>query len=109
MACIGALTHYTLSTPHPIQLILQLPSNVIWYGVGLGFLVTVLPTVMLIQSIERLGASQSAMIASIGPVLTILLAVVFLNEHLNMWQWVGCLLNIVGVMMITLRKKRLRH
>ena len=52
----------------------------IWYGIGLGFLVTVLPTVMLMQSIERLGASQSAMIASIGPVLTILLAVAFLNE-----------------------------
>jgi len=49
------------------------------------------------------------MIASIGPVLTILLAVAFLNERLNMWQWVGCLLNIVGVMMITLRKKRLKH
>ncbi|MDU5497517.1 MAG: EamA family transporter, partial [Acinetobacter baumannii] len=31
------------------------------------------------------------------------------NEHLNMWQWVGCFLNIVGVMMITLRKKRLKH
>ncbi|WP_151963977.1 DMT family transporter [Acinetobacter oleivorans] len=109
VACIGTLTHYTLSTPHPIQLLLQLPSSVIWYGIGLGFLVTVLPTVMLMQSIERLGASQSAMIASIGPVLTILLAVAFLNEHLNMWQWVGCLLNIIGVMMITLRKKRLKH
>ena len=109
VACIGTLTHYALSTPHPIQLLLQLPSSVIWYGIGLGFLVTVLPTVMLIQSIERLGASQSAMIASIGPVLTILLAVAFLNEHLNIWQWVGCLLNIVGVMMITLRKKRLKH
>ncbi|MDB9696222.1 hypothetical protein OPU39_20760, partial [Acinetobacter nosocomialis] len=24
-------------------------------------------------------------------------------------KWVGCLLNIVGVMMITLRKKRLKH
>jgi drug/metabolite transporter (DMT)-like permease len=109
VACIGTLTHYALSTPHPIQLLLQLPSSVIWYGIGLGFLVTVLPTVMLMQSIERLGASQSAMIASIGPVLTILLAVAFLNEHLNMWQWVGCLLNIIGVMMIILRKKRLKH
>ena len=39
VACIGALTHYALSTTNPIQLILQLPSSVIWYGVGLGFLV----------------------------------------------------------------------
>ena len=37
VACIGTLTHYALSTPHPIQLLLQLPSSVIWYGIGLGF------------------------------------------------------------------------
>ena len=91
------------------MLIQQLPHAVLWYGVALGFFVTVVPTVLLMQSIERLGAAQSAMIASIGPILTILLAVAFLNEHLNFWQWVGCALNIVGVMMITLSKKKLTN
>ncbi len=109
IACIGTLIHYFIATPHPLALLMQLPASVIWYGVGLGFLVTVLPTIFLMQSIERLGASQSAMIASIGPILTILLAVLFLNEHLNLWQWLGCILNIVGVMMITLSKKKLKH
>lgn len=109
VACLGTLVHYAFSTTHPVQLLMQLPTSVIWYGIGLGFLVTVLPTVMLMQSIERLGASQSAMIASIGPILTILLAVAFLNEHLNLWQWLGCILNIAGVMMITLSKKKLQH
>ena len=61
------------------------------------------------QSIQRLGASQSAMIASIGPILTIIFAVLFLNEHLNLWQWIGCGLNIVGVLMISLGKSRLKH
>ena len=109
IACIGTLTHYLIAIPNPIGLLVQLPSSVIWYGIGLGFLVTVLPTVMLMQSIERLGASQSAMIASIGPILTIILATLFLGEKMNTIQWFGCGLNIVGVMMITLSKKKLAH
>lgn len=59
------------------------------------------------QSIERLGAAHSAMIASIGPILTIVLATLFLDEYLNAWQWLGCALNIIGVMMISLSKKKL--
>lgn len=109
IACIGTLTHYFVATPQPLNLLSQLPSSVIWYGVALGFLVTVLPTILMAQSIARLGAAQSAMIASIGPILTIILATIFLGEHLNTIQWLGCMLNIVGVMMITLSKKKFSH
>lgn len=109
VACIGTLIHFFIATAEPIQLIQQLPADVFYYGLGLGFLVTVLPTILLMQSIERLGAAQSAMIASIGPILTLILAVAFLDEHLNAWQWFGCGLNILGVMIITLGKKKLNH
>ena len=109
VACIGTLTHYVIATPDPIGLITQLPSSVIWYGIALGFAVTVLPTIFVAQGIARLGASQTAMIASIGPILTIILATLFLGETMNHIQWFGCALNIIGVMMITLSKKKLAH
>lgn len=109
IACIGTLTHYFIAIPSPMHLLTQLPSSVIWYGVALGFLVTVVPTVLMAQSIARLGASQSAMIASIGPILTIVLASVLLGEQLNIMQWFGCALNIIGIMMITLSKKKFSH
>lgn len=107
IACIGTLVHFALAVPEPLQLLRQLPLSVWGYGAALGFFVTVLPTILMMQSIVRLGAAQSAMIASIGPILTILLAVAFLDEHLNMIQWMGCILNILGVLMITLSKKKL--
>lgn len=107
IACIGTLTHYAIATPHPIQLIAQLPASVLWYGLALGLAVTVLPTILVAQSIARLGASQTAMIASIGPILTIILATLFLGESMNTVQWFGCALNIIGVMIITLSKKKL--
>ncbi|MGE8559077.1 MAG: DMT family transporter [Acinetobacter sp.] len=109
VACVGTLIHYFVATPQPLHLLAQLPSSVIGYGIALGFLVTVLPTILMAQSIARLGAAQSAMIASIGPILTIILATIFLGEHLNVMQWLGCVLNIIGVMMITLSKKKFSH
>jgi drug/metabolite transporter (DMT)-like permease len=66
VACVGTLLHFVICTTHPIDTLMQLPTGVWLYGIGLGFFVTVLPTALLMQSIQRLGASQSAMIASIG-------------------------------------------
>lgn len=109
IACLGTLTHFFIVTPNPIQLVYQLPNAVLGYGIALGMLVTVLPTILITQSISRLGAAQSVMIGSIGPILTIILAVAFLGEHLNTVQWLGCLLNIIGVMMITLSKNKFAH
>lgn len=105
IACIGTLVHFVLATPMPLQLLAQLPTQVLYYGIALGIFVTVLPTILMAQSIQRLGPAHSAMIASIGPILTIILATIFLGEHMNQIQWLGCALNIVGVLMITLAKK----
>ncbi|WP_409246871.1 EamA family transporter, partial [Acinetobacter baumannii] len=58
-----------------------------------------------ILSIEYVGATQSAIISSISPIVTILFSVFLLNEHLNTIQWLGCFLNIFGVMLITLKRK----
>ncbi|WP_372403508.1 DMT family transporter [Acinetobacter piscicola] len=107
VACIGTLTHFLIATPQPLTLLAQLPREIIGYGIALGLLVTVLPTILIAQSISRLGAAQSAMIGSIGPILTIILAVALLGEQMNSIQWFGCILNIIGVMMITLSKKKL--
>ena len=104
-ACICVFIHYGFTNPHPVETLTSLPHSVIWYGIELAIFSTVLPTALLTFSLEHLGPSQSSIISSIGPILTIFLAILFLGEHLTVLQWVGCILNIIGVMMITLRKK----
>ncbi len=37
-----------------------------------------------------------------------LLSVFLLGEHLNTIQWLGCFLNILGVILITLKKQIIR-
>ena len=106
VACIAAIAHYLVVTAQPIQHLMQLPRQVIWYGLALGFFCTVLPATLLMQGIARIGSAQAALISAGGPILTLLLAVAFLGEHLNLIQWLGCALNIVGVLMITLMPKK---
>lgn len=105
VACIAAIVHFVLVTPAPIAVLQGFSAQVIWLGVALGFFSTVLPATLLMQGIQRIGAAQAALISAGGPILTILLAVAFLGEHLNALQWIGCALNIVGVLMITLKPK----
>lgn len=106
VACIAAIVHYVIITPQPVQHLVGLPNQVIWYGLALGFFSTVLPATLLMQGIARIGSSQAALISAGGPILTLLLAVAFLGEHLNAVQWLGCALNIFGVLMITLKPKK---
>ena len=106
VACVAAIAHYMVVTPQPVQYLMQLPQQVIWYGLALGFFSTVLPATLLMQGIARIGSSQAALISAGGPILTLLLAVAFLGEHLNAVQWLGCALNIFGVLMITLLPKK---
>lgn len=106
-ACIGTLFHFFLTKPNPILVLTELPISIFWYGLYLGVFVTVIPTILMILSIESLGASRSAMISSISPILTILLAVIFLGEYLNYIQWIGCVLNIAGVLLISLGRHKM--
>jgi len=105
VACIASILHFVWVTPAPMTLLQGFSSQVIWLGVALGFFSTVLPATLLMQGIQRIGAAQAALISAGGPVLTIVLAVAFLGEHLNLVQWLGCALNIIGVLMITLKPK----
>lgn len=108
VACLGTLLHFFIATSQPLDILISFSTSIWLYGCALGLFVTVLPTILLMQGIEKIGASQAAMIAAVGPVLTILLAVLFLGEQLNTLQWLGCAINIIGIGIISLSKKRLK-
>jgi len=76
-------------------------------GVDLALFSTVLPIWLVTEAIRRLGASTAAMIATLGPVLTILLAYLFLDEPLNLVQLAGAALVVLSVMYLTDRKRAL--
>lgn len=98
-ACFACLLQFTLT--HPLSA-LSLPRPV--YGLALLMAVfsTVLPSLLLSMGIQRIGASRTALIGSLGPVATIALAYVFLGEVMGPLQWLGSLLVLAGVLAVSL-------
>ncbi|MBC7172788.1 MAG: DMT family transporter, partial [Polyangiaceae bacterium] len=66
-----------------------------------GIVATVLPAFALTAGMKRLGASRAALIGTIGPVSTLLLAHWVLDEPLTAIQIGGSVLVLVGVWIIS--------
>ncbi len=81
-----------------------------WEVYGLALLMalisTVLPSFLISEGIRVIGAGNTAIIGSVSPVSTIILAYIFLEERLGSMQWVGALVVIAGVLLVTLQKQK---
>ncbi len=64
---------------------------------------TVLPTFMMSEAIRIIGSGNVAIIGSIGPVVTIILGYFLLGESFGIWQLLGTILVIIGVLRISLK------
>ncbi len=100
-ASAGVLVHFFLFSEVSL---LGLPTMVYVYGLLMALLSTVIPSYLVSVSIKRLGANNTAIIASVGPVSTILQAYLFLGESITLLQLAGTLLILVGVLIISWRQ-----
>ncbi|MCW8934817.1 MAG: DMT family transporter [Gammaproteobacteria bacterium] len=58
---------------------------------------TVIPSFMIAESIAKIGPAQTGVIGTLGPMVTIVLAIWFLNEPFTLFHAVGIVLVISGV------------
>ena len=84
--------------------IFEYPSEVYMLGGITAVFCTIIPSFLVSAAIDKLGASDFSIIASLGPVSTIVLAYYILDEHLNYVQIVGALIVMVGVYVVTKKK-----
>ena len=71
---------------------------------GLVLLCTVLPIFGMYQAVSRLGASRYALVASVGPVMSIGLAFLLLGERLIWVQVIGGVLVLASVPVLELKQ-----
>ncbi|MBX2843659.1 MAG: DMT family transporter [Flammeovirgaceae bacterium] len=74
-------------------------------GLAMALFSTVIPSFMISEAIKRLEASNVSIIASVGPISTIILAAIFLNEEITGFQVVGTIIVILGVILVGRGKK----
>ncbi len=83
----------------------QFSVEVYWLSLLMAFVATVLPSFLVMEAIRRIGATRAAIIGSVGPISTIILAYYFLGEAFGVLQLVGTVIVIIGVMVIALERK----
>ena len=74
------------------------------YAFLISIIGTVIPSYLIVEGIRRIGANNSSIIGSIGPISTIILAIIFLGEKISLIQGLGSVIVIVGVVLVILSK-----
>ncbi|MBN1952106.1 MAG: DMT family transporter [Bacteroidales bacterium] len=103
VSTVSVLCHFLLSDHPPLT---GVPVQVFWIGGGMAIFSTVIPSFMIAEAIRRLSASNVAIIGSIGPFSTMLMASVFLGESLTAFQFLGAIIIISGVLLVSFGKKK---
>lgn len=101
-ASVGVILHFFLLSDASL---LNLPLLVYVYSFLMAIFSTVIPSYLIAIAIKRIGPDNSAIVNSVGPVSTIFLAYVFLDETVSVWQFIGTALILVGVFIIARQKQ----
>jgi drug/metabolite transporter (DMT)-like permease len=72
----------------------------------LAVLCMFLPALFQAEGVRRIGAQRGAVLSTVGPPTTVLLAWLLLDERLILWQWLGVALIVLGILALDLERSR---
>jgi len=101
VSCLCVFLHYGIT--NKIDL-LNYPREVYILGFLIAIFATVIPSFLVSWSIKLISSSNFAVIAAVGPISTIILAAIFLNEQLTLLQLLGAFAVIIGISLVSLKK-----
>src|SRR5574343_738861 len=101
IACVLCLLQFVLLRPLSAAVVAP---EVVALSVLNAVLCTAAPVVMVMMAIERLGAGLAAQTGMVGPMSTIALGVLLLDEPLNTWVVLGTVLVVSGVLWVSRQK-----
>lgn len=103
VSCICVFIHYGIANSFDL---LNYPWQVYMLGFLIAVFATVIPSFLVSASIKMISSSNFAVIAAVGPISTIILAAIFLNEKLTWLQLLGAFAVIIGISLVSLNKKK---
>ena len=95
VACLLCVGQFALL--RPVSVVAELGAEVWWLSVLNASLCTVLPVVLVMLSIERIGSALASQAGMVGPMSTLVMAALVLDEPLSPWLLLGTALVMSGV------------
>jgi len=81
----------------PLSVLATLDADVWWLSVLNASLCTVLPVVLVMLAIARIGSALASQVGMVGPMSTLAMAALVLDEPLSPWVLAGTALVMAGV------------
>ena len=97
VACIICIAQFFVLRPYSAMAVAP---QVLWLSALNATACTFAPVLMVMMAIERIGASLTAQTGAIGPLSTILMAVILLGEPFTAWAAAGTVLVIAGIWLL---------
>lgn len=101
VSCVACIVQFFLL--RPASMLVQ-PMPVYWLSVINAVLCTVLPVYMTMVAVERIGAPTASQAGMIGPVSTLFLAALILDEPITGIQLAGTALVLSGIYLLSRKK-----
>jgi drug/metabolite transporter (DMT)-like permease len=101
VACLCCLVQFVILRPLTAALVVP---EVMWLSLLNASVCTVLPVLLIMMAIERIGASATAQIGMLGTMSTIVMGVLILKEPFSAWVVAGTVLVIAGIYLFSQSK-----
>ena len=95
VACVLCIGQYVVL--RPLDQVLQVATPVLTLSVLNATLCTVVPVLLVMMAIERIGSGLAAQVGMVGPMSTLIMGVLILGEPFTAWIVAGTVLVLVGV------------
>ncbi|WP_423600786.1 DMT family transporter [Roseateles sp. MS654] len=103
VACGFCIAQFLLT--RPVSGLAELAPAVWWLSVLNAIACTFAPVLMVMMAIERMGAGIAAQTGMVGPMSTILMGVLILDEPLTGWVVAGTVLVLGGVWLLARQRR----
>ena len=98
VACVICIAQFFILRPPSAMAVAP---QVLWLSLLNAVACTFAPVLMVMMALERIGASLTSQAGTIGPVSTIMMAVLILGEPFTVWVAFGTVLVLAGIWMLT--------
>jgi len=105
VACLLSIGQFVLLRPLSAAVVAP---EVIWLSLLNATLCTAAPVLIVMMAIERIGAGLTAQTGMIGPMSTILMGVLILDEVFTAWVAAGTVCVVAGIFVFTSQPRRAR-
>src|SRR6185437_6178499 len=102
ISCIAVITHNLLFNKTSL---FDMPHQVYVISIVMAVFSTVIPSFPISEGIANMGSGPASIVASIGPVSTIILSYIFLKEPFSLVQGIGTAFVLIGVGIVSSGKK----